>query len=196
MKKIMLLAAALMVLTGAAHARIITYSWHQTSTTWPGVTFTAYYKVIQGVAPLPASADELSPDFGGLVGLYIEGGGYPVLTLDSLVPRCEDINGCFSGGAPHNLFLPYWYISVPNLYYLNAADLPDDPFHIEWELLATPNMIRIGDDNGGKRCWEKDLCAATGYWKPDFDPAPEPMTLFAFLGGLALLGAARRWKLG
>lgn len=194
MKKIMLFLATLLVFTGAAQARIITYSWHQTATTWPGVVFSAYYKVIQGVAPLPARSDQLSPDFGGLVDLYIQAGSYPILTLGSLIPRCDDFGGCISGGIDHNWNFPDWQINVPNLHYHDAADFAVSPYHLEWELWASATTIRIGDDNAGKRCWESALCTATGYWKPDFDPAPEPMTLFAFLGGLALLatGLSRR----
>lgn len=192
MKKIMLFAAALMMFAATAQAGIITYTWHQTSTTWPGVVFTAYYKVIQGAAPLPANSFQMSPNFGGLVGLYIEGGGYPVITLGSLVPRCDDFSGCFSGGAQHNWNFPDWQINLPNLHYMNTADLSVSPFHIEWELWASATTIRIGDDNANKRCWESALCTATGYWATNF--VPEPMTAFAFLGGLALLGTGLRRK--
>jgi hypothetical protein len=188
MKKLMLFAALLMAFATAAQARIITYTWHQTSTTWPGLVFTAYYQVIQGVPPLPASSVGTLPDFGGLVDFYIQGGSYPAITLASLVEPCLDTNGCTSGGADHDFGYPFWQISIPNLLYVNAADLSVSPFHIEWEYWASPTTILIGDDNAGNRCWDTSLCTATGYWKPDFDPAPEPMTLFAFLGGLALLG--------
>jgi hypothetical protein len=181
MKKIMLLAALLAAFAAAAQARIITYTWNQTSASYPGLAFTAYYQVEQSSLPHSANSGQTSPDFGGLVGLYIEGGGYPIITLSDLIPSCY--GDC--GGA-HNDGYPSWTVHVPYLSYVDAISFSEEPFHFEWSYLATATSIQVNDDNANKPCFDYQACMATGYWTPDY--VPEPWTVFAFVGGLAMLG--------
>jgi hypothetical protein len=192
MKNIFMVVFALAALTISASAGTITYTWHQTSSTDPDLIFTAYYTVIEGVDPKNADSFESDPDFGGLVDFYIQGGDYPAITLADLIPACMDSFGCTAGGVTHDWGYPYWRISVPSLFYLDAIALGEDPLHLEYEYWATPTSILIGDDNANKRCWNTELCIATGYWAADIVPTPEPGTLFALLGGLGLLGLMLR----
>lgn len=201
MRRCMLLIAALAALVTGAQARIITYTWNQISTTKPGLVFTASYRVIQGAAPLPANSFQISPNFGGLVDFYIEGGGYPVITLADLVPSCDDPSGCMIAGQFHDFGSPNWQINVPSFFYLAATELSADPWHFEWNYIVTANSITLGDDNANAGCFNQFDCYATGFWSSNF--VPEPWPVFAFLGGLALIslrrarsGVAKRSRIG
>ena len=198
MKRFLTIIAALAGLAAAADARVITYTWVQTSSTKPGLDFTAYYRVTQGSSPHSANSGQPTPDFGGLVDLYVEGNGYPAITLTDLIPACQDPSGCFvvppgcgdppdpGCGIPYDYNFPIWSISVPDLLYVYAASFDYEPYHFEWDYWLTPTSIQLNDDNGANGCYDQYDCYATGYWQPDY--APEPATLFVFGGGLALAG--------
>ena len=204
MRRAVLLAAALAVFAASAQARIITYTFHQTSASIPGLEFTASYELSQGSKPLPADSNQAPPDFGGLVGLSVGSSGlphsYPSLSLSDLIPSCQDPSGCVvippgceppdCTGTPYAYGFPDWQIDVPYLLYVYATDLDVDPFHIEWDYLLTATSIQVNDDNDANGCYDQYACYATGYWTPDY--APEPATLFALAGGLLLLASMRR----
>lgn len=190
MKRALFFAAAFAASAFGADAGVITYTWHQTSTTLPGLVFTAYYQVLEGVAPNHADSTQTSPDFGGLVGLYIEGGGYPAITLSDLIPSCQNSGGCVIGGIDYDYGSPSWWIDVPDFFYLAASSFPGEPFHFEWDYEVSATSIRLGDDNAASPCFEQFGCYAQGFWVASY--VPEPMTLLAFAGGLAMLGASLR----
>jgi hypothetical protein len=195
MTKTIALAVALAALTASADARIINYTWHQTSTTWPGLDFQASFGIFQNAGRPIANSSQMPPHLGAVAYLYFQGAAYPAITLADLVPACPGPGLCSIGGALHDPGSPDWQINLPYLFYHATTEIAPPTYVFEWEYWTTsPTSIVIGDDNAGKRCWDTSLCTSYGYWTVDY--APEPATLFAFAAGLALLPviAARRHR--
>lgn len=192
MRRCMLLAAALAAFITGADARIITYTWNQTATTKPGLVFTAFYEVVQGVGAHHADSNQTPPDFGGLVGLYIQGGSYPAVSLADLVPSCDNPGLCLIGGNLHDFGSPDWRIDLPDIFYHATTEIPPPNYVFEWNYIVTATSITLGDDNAAAGCFNPYDCTTTGFWSSDF--VPEPWSLFIFAAGiLAGFRPARRW---
>jgi len=154
-----------------------TYTWHQTSTSVPGVQFYGSYTLIDGYS---VSADGYDPiDLTGLVSLDIYGHNVPDVTLADLTPTCVDYTyqTCYPG-------FPGWSIDVSGsslyLFFVNADDTYD------WNVDS--NGISADTDNDAAYpCDLTGVCHTTGYWS-----VPEPLTLSLFGAGLLMLGVRRK----
>ena len=91
-----------------ASAGIVTYVFHQTSSSLPGLHFTGQYTIDDSLAFPTVTSDDAAIDFGGLLSLSFTGGGVYEISLADF--RAADYTG-----------YPSWSINPSELYYNDTA---------------------------------------------------------------------------
>ncbi|MBN9566320.1 MAG: PEP-CTERM sorting domain-containing protein [Alphaproteobacteria bacterium] len=141
-----------------ASAGIVTYVFHQTSSSLPGLHFTGQYTIDDSLPFPTVTSDDAVIDFGGLQAFSFQGGGIMQISLADFVPACRS-DDCGYYGYPN------WSIYPGVVAYNDGGN----DYTVDLS-----GRVQANSDNPDTMCSQSGDCFAEGYWA---NTVPESSTI-------------------